>query len=443
MKNYTNNRVIAYMPKEEGSDQMAEMGAFRRGIWFYTNKLGLEFNLVLSLSFAFQVVIACYIGMKGMKTLPILTELDKLNSLIASIIAVITALFMQALLIAELAQVIWLRHPDKLKVRLQAGSIWWWLMLFALIVSTLINFLLLFLSVTGKDNLGEAWKASTTNQQSGFITLLLCLLSFLTMLRCASVMKTATSAEIKKEVREKLEAIATEMLLDAGEATRTQAMTVWANLNVNPTKFLPLQDTVLKLLSEQYPDIVPAEIIGDSWGYDFGGNALARVPPALHHALMQTRHRAVDERLNNLDYLWKQPPSALAEMIAYNLEAFGSPKYIDATNPEQPRFLTQHRVNLDQFEPATYTETEAEPITEAKSEIAIQEKETLSEGEIFAKNLKPAERVQFGLYLSEVIFPARNNGRVFPTNANVSIYACFDLVDLQWYLKYYRSQPSV
>ena len=204
-------RVIAYVPKDVDDRPASDMGAVRRGLWMYTHKLGLNFSLVLLLSLAYQAFVAVFIAMKGLRSIPIFDNLlkgEQFLQIIGTIGVIVIAIVIQGLIIAEMAQVVWLRHPDRLKVRLMRGSIWWWIMLVTLLPSIAIDFMLLFLSVTEQTNLDSALRYLARDQVTGLTILLLSILNFLTLLRCASVMRTSTSEEIRRAVEERLNAIA-------------------------------------------------------------------------------------------------------------------------------------------------------------------------------------------------------------------------------------------
>lgn len=481
------NRVIAYMPKEEEERPASDMGTLRRGLWVYTNKLGLNFSLVLFLSLAYQIFVALFIAFRGMKTLPVLQELQKGNQFeqaVSTIAAVVIAMVIQGLIIAEMAQVVWLRHPDRLKVRLMRDSIWWWFILIALLVTLVIDFLLLFLSVTGKTNLDAAWKAVSVDQLTGFTTILLAVLSLLTLLRCASVMKTSTSEEIRREVEERLKAIAEEILIDAGDSARAKATKVWKKLSVNPERFVPIHESVLRLVSQNHPDLVPSQLGGNSWAYDFNGNTFAALPPDVHTALLQSKHRRTIEKANkprnpkadSADYddnqiLWKAPPSGMADLINHNLDAYGRPKFVDITEPDNPKFVNSpiSMNNLDysitditaqaekkalnaaataRLQPPNrdlakigdadeYTSNEKAFLTQINQLVSIS---TPKGGatEDFISSLQKVERAKFGKYLAKVVYP-HVHGEDFPLESRAAdVYDYFDDLELQWYYRYWK-----
>jgi hypothetical protein len=462
-------RVITYVPKEsqETEEPSSDMRTIRRGLRMYTHKLGLNFSLVLLLAFAYQIFVAVFIAMNGMKAIPIFANIsptDSTQQVLSSAAAIIIAVVIQGLIIAEMAQVVWLRHPDRLKVRLMSSSIWWWIMLVALIVTIAIDFLLLFLSVTNKTNLPEAWQAVLKNQMAGFTILLLSLLNFLTLLRCASVMRTSTSEEIRREVEERLNAIAEEILIDAGDSARSRAAQVWKKLAVNPQRFIPIHDSVLNLLVKNHPNMVPPQIGGDNWAYDFTGNTFAAVPPDVHQALLQNRHRLSRDNKNHFDtddnqLLWRLPPSDMAEMIAYNMETYGKPRFVDITEPENPKFLTWPiEIGALGFNPAAVQSQvgDAPVIAAPMGNQATQQMQNsglqpagtrqqvvvASPGQSFVASLTPTEKALFGSYLTHTVFP-HVHGSKFPQGVpDLSIFEVFDSVELQWYYRYWKKQTG-
>lgn len=461
MNNMNQPKVITYVPKEAENEQPAsDMGTIRRGLWMYTHKLGLNFSLVLLLSLSYQAFVAVFIALNGMKTLPFFSGLnpkDNLQQFIGNAAAILIAVIIQGLIIAEMAQVVWLRHPDRLKVRLMSGSVWWWIMLIALIFTIVIDFFLLFLSITSRSNLADAWQSVLRNQMTGFTILLLSILNFLTLLRCAAVMRTSTSDEIRKEVEERLNAIAEEIMIDAGDSARAKAAKVWRNLSVNPQRFIPIHDSVIKLVSQNHPSLVPPQIGGDAWAYDFTGNTFAALPPDVHQALLQNRYRMTHETKAQLNedenqLMWKLPPSDLAEMINYNLTTYGKPRFVDATEPENPKFLTrpiqvsalgfEQQANINptlQQAPAPVTQ----PLPLASSNVPqTTQPMALVDKVTFVSGLTPTEKALFGSYLTHTVFP-HVHGQKFPQGVpDLSIFEVFDNVELQWYYRYWKKQTT-
>lgn len=462
-------KVITYIPKEnqETEEPSSDMGTIRRGLWMYTHKLGLNFSLVLLLALIYQSFVAVFIGLNGMKTIPIFATLsptDNTQQILGNVAAIVVAGVIQGLIIAEMAQVVWLRHPDRLKVRLMSGSVWWWIMLVALVVTIVIDFLLLFLSITSKSNLPEAWQSVLRNQMTGFSILLLSILNFLTLLRCASVMRTSTSDEIRREVEERLKAIAEEILIDAGDSARTKAAQVWKKLSVNPQRFIPIHDSVLNLISKNHPTLVPPQLGGDTWAYDFTGNTFAAVPPDVHQALLQNRYRASRDtktpfETDDNQLLWRLPPSDMAEMINFNLETYGKPRFVDITEPENPKFLTRPiEVSALGFNtPVVQTSTVQNPplanqvtgsMANTQPLIGSQPTNTSTQQLIvaadpnFVTNLPPTEKALFGSYLTHTVFP-HVHGSKFPQGVpDLSIFEVFDNVELQWYYRYWKKQSG-
>jgi len=447
----------------------------------YTHKLGLNFSLVLLLALSYQGFVAVFVAFNGLKTIPFFANLsptDNTQQILGNTAAIIIAIIIQGLIIAEMAQVVWLRHPDRLKVRLMRGSVWWWIMLLALIFTIVIDFLLLFLSITNKTNLQDAWQAVLKNQMTGLTILLLSILNFLTLLRCAAVMRTSTSAEIRHEVEERLNAIAEEILIDAGDSARSKAAEVWKKLSVNPQRFVPIHDSVLNLVSQNHPQLVPPAIGGDTWAYDFTGNTFAAIPPDVHQALLQNRYRVAREHKTPFEaddnqLLWRLPPADMAEMIAFNMQTYGKPHFVDITEPENPKFLTRPvefgalglNQNPPQANPASQnvsvqpsaTISNSTNITEATQQLATSgvpgantqplpavipqaQPAVVAAGPNFIASLTPTEKALFGSYLTHTVFP-HVHGQKFPQGVpDLSIFEVFDQIELQWYYRYWKKQ---
>ncbi len=432
-------RVITYVP-QEGDQPAADMGSIRRGLWLYTHKLGLNFSLVLLLALSYQGFVAAFISLRGIRTLPILAKIpnEPLPQALGILAALVIGFIIQGLIIAEMAQVVWLRHPDRLKVRLMSGSVWWWIMLAALIVTISVDFFLLFLSVTGANSFGEAWSSIFNNQMTFATNLLLGILNFLTLLRCASVMRTTTSEEIRQEVEERLKAIAEEILIDAGDSARAKAAQVWKKLSVNPQRFVPIHDSVLNLISSQHPELIPPKLGGDSWAYDFGGNTFAALPPDLHQALLQSRHRAFTPGRKFLDeeqgQLWKLQPNDMAEVISYNMETYGKPRFVDVTDPETPRFMTRPVEFSALLSDPSYKGSAGLPLSQAPPAAKV-----LSLPDDLANRLSPTEKALFGAYLANTVFPGVHHSP-FPQLPDLNIFQVFDSVELQWYYREWQKQ---
>jgi len=148
-----------YYSRQQGKSA-PEMRTLGRWLWFYTHKFGLDFGLVLVLALGYQCFMSVFIGLNGIVTLHIFDGLlnksaNPAGPIVGSILAVLVAGLVQGLIIAEMAQVVWLRRPDWLRVRLMSGSIWWWVMLVALVVTVTLNFLLLFLSITERTSVNS------------------------------------------------------------------------------------------------------------------------------------------------------------------------------------------------------------------------------------------------------------------------------------------------
>ena len=454
------------------------MGKLGRGLWVYTHQLGLNFTLVLLLALCYQGFMAVLIGLHGMVTLPpfvgMTTSDNTVVKVLGNVLAVLAAGVIQALLIAEMAQVVWLRRPDKLKVRLMSGSIWWWVMLVALTLTVGIDFLLLFLSITSQDNLVAAWQVVVRNQLVGLTNLMLAVINLLTILRCASVMRTSTSAEIRRDVEEHLEGIANEMLLDAGESAKRKAMKVWDNLSINPLDLLPLQNSVFQSVRAQHPDLFPAElqrVRGGHWGYDLESNTFAALPADVHGALLRNRQRVSEQFGSNLNNMssggggrsraaskaWGLSPADQAEMIGYKLQENGDPNFVNATQPDAVRYLS---APLDFDDLRAFEERNGngngngngnKAATRVGEESGYQGQPGVSRvgasaagsgvaaagGQFEVQTLPPLEQAMFATYLTNTVYPSVS-GSAFPTNTNINIFSVFGAEDLDYYYRTWK-----
>jgi hypothetical protein len=146
--------VITYIPEQAGDKPSAEMGLVRRGLWVYVNRMGLDFSLVLLVSLGYQACVAVLIALKSMRYVPVFDQLlahsEGWQQILSYVAAITVALIIQGILILELAQVVWLYKPDRLKVRLMSGSVWWWVMLGTLLITLPLDFTLLFLGIAAQ-----------------------------------------------------------------------------------------------------------------------------------------------------------------------------------------------------------------------------------------------------------------------------------------------------
>jgi hypothetical protein len=438
--------IITYVPQAASDTPSPDMGTVRRAVWLYTHKLGLEFTLVLILSLGYQVLVAIYIGIRALRNIPLLawipTDIPAWQ-LVGYAAAILAGVFVQGLLVAELAQVVWMRRTDRLKIRLMSDSIWWWVHLGVLVTVIGLDFLLLFMAVTGTTDIGRGWHEANASQMTFIADMLLTILNMLTLLRCAAVMRTSTSEENRREVEERLTAIADELLLDAGDATREQAQQVWRTLNADPRKFLPLQDAVLDILRRNHPDLLPSELGGDTWCYDFTGNTFAALPPDLHLAMSQSRGKR--DRFSDEDQrrLWSLPPLDVSELIAFNFDSLGRPRFVDLTDPTNPEYV-YHSPNFEALvtppgsnrngrttkAPAGAKATAPDPLTT-----------TFADRESFLMALEDADKVRFASYLKREAFRQKYN-EDWTEGAGVEIWKTFDLVELQYlYKQWLTRQP--
>jgi hypothetical protein len=343
--------VITYVPESYASQVQdeARLGRLGRVAHFYTNRLGQEFTMVLGLSLAYQGFIGIFVGLRAIRYLPVLSWLPLDNSflnMLACSGGVLLGLLFQLLLIGEGAQIAWVYRPDRLKNQLMQTSRWWWLIGLVLGVVVILDFLMIFMGITGTVNLLDGWHKTTTDNMTLIVNILIMALTLLTLLRCSVVMRTTTVEYNRKLVREQLETIAEELFLGSGEATRKQAEQIWKQLNVDPARFVPLQEAVINQIATSHPEMFPPRLGGDTWAYDFNGNSFVALPPDLHQALSAGRGHT--RRFSNQEQarLWSLGPSDLSDVISFNLEQMGKPRMVDATRPEAGPEYIFHRPNL-------------------------------------------------------------------------------------------------
>lgn len=459
------NGSPAYNYYRQQTQSAPEMRTLGRWLWFYTHKFGLDFGLVLVLALGYQCFMSVFIGLNGIVTLHIFDGLlnksaNPAGPIVGSILAVLVAGLVQGLIIAEMAQVVWLRRPDWLRVRLMSGSIWWWVMLVALVVTVTLNFLLLFLSITGQANLVAAWQAVTADQKSGLVILLLSILNVLTLLRCAASMRTSTNEENRRDVEEHVRAMADEVLLTAGEGVRKKAVSFYNSMGGgDPWQYVPITEAVIKLVSSQHPGIFPPELEGSSWAYNPTGNAFVSMPADMHLALLQNQGQSQGNIRNSggggnerARQMWQLEPPEQAESIDINLQRYGKPKFVLATEPGSPVFMGQPNVNMQalrenggmQSQPHTSPSSSshfpqlAAPTSNTSSQVSFNQ----SQGGNFNLAAIPSlEQALFANYLSNRVFPAIH-GENFPVNANLNVFEMFDEVDLQWYYRFWKKNGS-
>ncbi len=410
------------------------------------------------MSLAYQVGVALFIGIRAIRNLPLLSWIPTDSvplQLIAMLAAVIAGLFIQGLLIAEAAQVVWLRRTDRLKTRLEKDSYWWWVMLFVLIITLAGDFLLVFLAITGTSDPGPAWAAARVNMLTFVTDGILMLLNLLTLLRSASVMRTSTSEINRQEVEERLKAIADEILLEAGDATRLEAQQVWKKLSADPRKFLPLQKAVLDQIRNQHPDFFPASLGGDTWAYDISANSFAALPPHLHQALIAGR--ANSNRFTDRDsaHLWNMAPADLAELIGFNLQTYGSPRFINAIDPNEPEFAftppadfslaLQTPAPVQPGRPGStnhsHTARGATTNRAGQAQVVIDPaNQNFADKESFlqALELQPAVKLRFAQYLINNAATKKLGGNQFVAGQGVTVFDLFDLLEIQFYYRQFE-----
>jgi hypothetical protein len=384
-----NNQIIAYIPPEE-------VGATSQSfLWKYRNLWGKELDATLALSILAQVVVAVLLAVKAFKQLPILSNFDSMGetwwSWIGTAIAVIASLIINALLVTELAPVIWLTPSEKLKIRLSKESIWWWLILIVTIAMTLLNFFAIFLALTNTSKVEDAWVIATSNQLVGFVTISACLFYVLTLWRCASVMNTASMEQIRQMVQEKIEADSSEILLDASDFTKRQAREVFENGQLDPKKFIALNEVVLAAILRQYPGLFPQGWEHKRLGYDFSSNTFAALPSPTYQALKRAKVSAEQgaHPKKSKDPLWAIPNDQLYREINRRMKLHGVPNFIDVEEPDAPAYY--------------YT-----PIPRGQEKTKISQKSTApaETGQFYTldiNRLKPGEKFSFKLFLTDFV----------------------------------------
>lgn len=442
--NQPKERVITYVPQPEEEELAHEMGTLRRGMWLYTHRLGLNYSLVLLLSLGYQALVALFIGVRAIRNLPLITWLpqDVPFQVLALLVSMLAGVFIQGLMIAEAAQIVWLRRTDRLKTRLEQDSYWWAVIVAVLGILIILDFLLLFMAVTGTSDLARAWEQARLDQLTFFSDAIMVVLNLLTLLRCASVMRTSTSELNRREVEERLKAIADEILLDAGDVTRQEAQKVWKHLATDPRKFLPLQKAVLDKIQKQHPNFFPTLLGGDTWAYDFNGNCFAALPPNLHQALLAGR--ATPNRFSDREiaHLWGMPPEDLAQMVGFNLETYGDPRFINALNPTEPEFAFSpvdfRRAFGNNTGAGNSISLNNATFPLASPRLGTLSEEHFSDRESFlaALSQQPAMKLRFAKFLIDSNAASQKlNGAPFIAGQGVEIFELFDLIELQFYYR--------
>jgi hypothetical protein len=438
-----NNRqqVITYVPEASPNTEepAGGPGILRPGLDRKPPGPGLYATLVLLLAVALQVFMAGFIALNGLKNISFFANssltVDTQQAL-SRAAALILAVVLQGLLVVAIGRVA--------RPRPSGRPVWWWLMLAALLPALALDFLLLFSSTTAKTDLAAAWQTALNDPLNGLIFLLLAGLNLLSLLGGALAWRPGSGAAAGK-----LDPIAGEILLEAGDSARAKAAQVWQKLGVNPRRFIPLHPTVLGLISKKYPGLFPPQIGGNSWAYDFTSHTFAAIPPEVHQALMQNRQRLSQESYDAADaddnqLLWRLPPNDLAEMIIFYLETYGKPRFIDITNPENPQLLTGP-VALG----APGTNSASNRAAGGALDSALQPGAAHrsagppSPVQTFVASLTSAEKALFGSYLTHTVFPHIHQGSRFPQGVqDMSIFEVFDSVKLQWYYRYWKKQTG-
>ena len=465
-------RVKDYLP-EETFENNQDDDTTKGGLWNLIRKFGLTFNLVLLLALAYQGFITVFIALNGLKTIPLLAGASPAGSsrpIFTNAAAILLAAILQSLLLTEIFLAIRLRpnapdrqsaldrpfsfegpiNPDK-----SAGpdipphsELWWGVVLAALFVTVIMDLGLLFLSLTGKATLAAAWQAYRDAPTLGFIFLPAAILDLLTLF-CGAILIHAASTRIGDD-EDGFKAFAEAFLLDAGSRLRAKVVRVWRRLGVDPLRFVPVNASVLKLLASKHPDIFPPGASGDNWAYDFTGNMFAVLPPDVHKALLQNIYRLGRDGEDIFDtdgnrLLWRLTASDMADMISRKIEIYGPPRFVDITNPNRPKILT----DFGSLNPrrAGVGRTLARLAAPGKSQpVAVMEplaaSQYVSPNMAFAAGLPQAEKALFGSYLTNTVFPHARGTRYPQDLPDMSIFEAFDLEDMLWYYRYWKKQAG-
>jgi hypothetical protein len=421
-----------------------DMTGIERAAYFYQNKLGLNDTAILWMSLIYQFVIALFVGVNAMRWLPILEGIpaEGFPLIIKIALAVIAGFIFQILLIFEMAKVVWIRRSDRFKVRLESQSWWWFILLAALILCFALDSLLITMSITGTVDFKEALGKIATNSLTLCLNCLMIILNWLTLLRCASIMRITTVEQNRKDVEEYLATITSEIMLESGDEMQERTRRFWQTLNINPSKFLPLENAVLGLVAQQYKDYMPelANLGGDTWGYDFSTHSLVNLPPDLYHALSGARghvDRISDEELKELLLL---DNAHLARQIGANLKDRGKFKLVDATDPEDPEFI------YDQPNWQEATQRQPAPAPARARQVKSLDQVLVSNATANARpaitnsfnlaDMPPVEASRFANYLKRVYREVY--GEAFAEGSGLNIFDCFDPVELAFYQKQFK-----
>jgi hypothetical protein len=336
----------------------------KRGfLWRYIYELGRNYDAVLRMSLIFQVVLALLLAFASREVLPGISELARLgggangttsagaaagtsvsnfewSSVVgwglSFVAAFVVAVIIQFLLIVELGQIVWQRRLERLRVQMLQKSFWWWMMLGGLAVTCLMDILIIFLSFTGRRDLGGAWQVATNNNFTILMAILVCALSFLTALRCAFVMNTTSLDEVRAEIRSELDTLALEVFLDVNDHVRDLSRQALSQANIDLSSFVPLSGRELEQLLASFTDLLPKVWLENaitSVGYDFGGNRLVAVPPETHTKLENERRRAqLGQGVMSRNPNYREPQ--IVPYIKRNIVERGKPIAIEITDPE-------------------------------------------------------------------------------------------------------------
>lgn len=464
-------RVEDYLPEETSDNRQADIPAAGR-LWNLVRKFGIAFNLVLLVALAFQIFVAVFIALNGLKTLPLLASNPPTNQsgqFFPNAVAIVLAILLQGLLLTEIFLAIRLR-PDASDQALnldwqlsQSNSpkeksslvdppyrnIWWGVTLAALFVTGIIDLGLLFLSLTGKTTLGGAWQSYGNTPTLGFIFLPLAILNFLTLF-CGAILGHAASTRTSDD-EDGFKAFAEAFLVGASGRLRAKVIKVWRRLGVDPLRFIPINPSVMKLLASKHPEYVPSQAAnGETWAYDFSSNMFALLSEDVHKALLQNIYKLGKDGEDIFDtdgnrLLWRLSTGDIADMIARNMEIYGQPRFVDIRNPNKPKTLTdfsglnRRPANKARSLPQLTAPGENPVIDDFEPVIASQ---YISPNMAFALGLSKDEKALFGSYLTNTVFPHARGNRFPAELPDMSIFEAFDLEDMLWYYRYWKKQAG-
>lgn len=463
-------RVKDYLPDEYLENHQGDTSS-KGGLWSLIRKFSVGFNLILLLALVYQIFVAVFIALNGLKTVPLLANgpiPDNTRQFFTNAAAIVLAVVLQALLLAEIYLAIRLRpdasdlpahldwqfattppgQPTPIEAETPYRKVWWGVVLAALVVTVGMDLGLLFLSLTGKTTLAAAWQAYQKAPSLGFVFLPLAILDLLTLWCGAILIQTASTRAGDDE--DGFKAFAAAFLVGAGGRLRAKVVKVWRRLGVDPLRFIPVNISVMRLLSSKHPELVPPQTAGDNWAYDFTANMFALLPPDVHRALLQNIYRLGKDGQDIFDadgnrLLWRQPASDIADMIARNLEIYGPPRFVDITNPNRPKILTDFSALMAR--PSNSGRSLFRLAAPGNQQVVedfepVAASQFVSPNMAFVAGLSQDEKALFGSYLTNTVFPHARGTRYPQGLPDLSIFEAFEIDDMMWYYRYWKKQAG-